>query len=1121
MIPQCLYRTKLTYIFVLLLSVQLAYAQSSSKLFELVSANKTNIQFSNTIEDTKEKNILIYDNFYAGSGVGVGDFNNDGLQDIYFGGNLVSDRLYLNKGNFEFTDITNKAGITDDGGWSSGITVADVNNDGLADIYVSRELYDDTPELWRNKLYINNGDLTFTDRAREFGLADTVRSRHATFFDYDIDGDLDVFVLNQPPNPGKYSKHLGMSDTGELLSERFSPRLYENVNNRFIDISQKAGVLRAGFCNSAVVSDLNNDGWPDIYVANDFEAPDFLYINNQDGTFTNKANSALKHIPFFSMGVDIADINNDALPDILVVDMSAEDNYRSKVNMSGMNPEKFWGVVNKGWHYQYMYNSLQLNNGNEHFGDIGQLTGIYSTDWSWSPLLIDLDNDGNKDVYITNGLLRDIRNNDADKKLKQYINSKIMAQYEKSGSLDDVDIWDLIDLKEALDIYPSQKISNYVFKNHGGLNFSKEMKDWGLDQLTFSSGSAYADFDNDGDLDLVVNNTNDKASIYKNNSDKISGSNYLRVKLLNQGKSVSSFGAKATIRIGDKMQYQELSNTRGIFSTSESIFHFGIGDIDNVESLDVVWPDGNTIKVKNVSPNQLLRLDYSNSKNGSKVSSKNDTRKREDKTPALEVKHEENDFDDYEREPLLPHKLSSLGPTLAAGDVNGDGLDDFFIGGSSGKSGDIYIQQSSGKFETLGLKPWLQDFRSEDSGACFFDIDNDKDLDLYVVSGSNEFAIGSRNYQDRLYINDGRGGFIRSNDLPMLRDSGSIAIPKDFDNDGDMDLFVGGRQVPGKYPSPASSRLLRNDSGKLTDVTAEAAAGFVDLGIVTDAVWTDFNSDGYLDLIVVGEWMPITFFLNDNGTFINVTDQYGDSKKIGWWFSIVAQDFDSDGDDDYVVGNIGLNYKYKASDKEPFDIYYNDFDLNGNGDIVLGYNVDGKSFPVRGRECSSQQIPSIKETFTNYQSFAVADLFDVYGKSNLNSSLHYSATTFASTYIENKGRDQVFDFKELPKASQLSSINDILVEDLNDDGKADLIVAGNFYGSEVETPRNDASYGLVLLGDSKGNFKAINPNESGLYLDGDIKHMKTIFVNGEKYILLAKNNDKMELVKLDLKLPNL
>ncbi len=1083
---------------------------AQSTLFTKLKPKQTNIRFNNEIEDTKEHNILIYSNFYGGGGVGIGDINNDGLLDVFFAGNQVGDKLYLNKGDLVFEDITDDAGIVDNGGWSSGILFGDVNGDGFQDIYVTRELYDHQPEIRRNKLYINNGDLSFTESSMQWGVDNSERTRHATYLDYDKDGDIDLFLLNQPPNPGDYSDFYGT----DLLIHKYSTVLYENRGDRFVDVSANAGVYKPGFPNSVTASDLNNDGWTDLYVANDFWVEDFIYINNGDGTFSDKLEDLTRHISFSSMGIDAGDIDNDGNLDVMVLDMVAEDNYRLKANMGGMNTEAFWKVVADGGHYQYMFNTLHYNNGNSHFSDIAQLANVASTDWSWSNLMADFDNDGWKDIHITNGLMRDIRNTDANREFKKKVETALFNYIQTNPNLRNVTVWDVVDFETMMTVTPSVKLPNYAYKNNRDLTFKNVTEQWGLDQKTFSNGSAYGDLDNDGDLDLVVSNVNDIALVYRNNAETIPGSNYLRVKPVADESGVVNLGTRVRVVTGDLDQLFEITSVRGMYSTSEQIAHFGLGENTIADKVIITWPDGNENILTKVKAGQTIEVKYSKSKipkNSVEAAKTIFTNASAD--VGLQVRHVENAFDDYSRQVLLPHKMSTLGPCLAVGDVNGDDLDDFYFGGSSGHTGRVFIQNEKGYFERSISQSIIDDKVHEDMGAVFFDADEDGDQDLYVVSGGNEFAENSRQYADRLYLNDGNGQFNEAeNSLPDLYSSGSKVYPNDIDGDGDLDLFVAGRHIPWSYPLPASSAILLNEGGKFTDATKEIAGDLIKIGMVNDADWVDFSGDGKKDLVLVGEWMEITLLKYENGVFTDVTGSSGLENSTGWWFSVESGDMDNDGDMDFVAGNLGLNYKYKASPKEPFEVYYYDFDNNGSNDIVLTYYNFGEKFPLRGRSCSSEQVPAIKEKFATYDLFARADVFEVYGSRNLERSLHYQAKTFANSYVENLGNG-LFKMHALPQQAQYSSINDILIKDYNSDGYLDILSAGNLYNAEVETARNDAGVGLLMLGDGNGNFEAVSRELSGFFAPYNVKNMAEIDIKNVPHVILGCNNDQLQFFK--------
>lgn len=1068
------------------------------KNFTQLSPEESGIDFQNNLTENDSINYFSYSYLYMGGGIAAGDINNDGLVDLFFTGNMVPNRLYLNEGDLKFKDISKSAGIEGDDRWFTGVTMADVNADGWLDIYVSASGKFEPRE---NLLYLNNGDGTFTEKAEEYGIADKGHSVQSTFFDYDLDGDLDLYVANYPPTSFDSPNSFYLFKMNNLKDVE-SDNLYRNDNGHFTKVTDEAGVRSFGLSLSATVGDLNEDGWPDIYISNDFSTPDYMYLNNQDGTFTNVVKEATQQTSFYGMGVDIADYNNDGLLDILQMDMAAKDNRRSKANMASMNPDLFWSTVNNGFHYQYMFNSLQTNAGNlkgdkPFFSNTANLAGVQATDWSWAPLFADLDNDGWKDIFISNGTRREINNKDYFNKLKK---SPV-----KKDSL----------LEKSLEI-PSERIDNFVYRNKGDMTFERSNDEWGLSYKGFSNGTVYADLDNDGDLEIVLNNIDDTASLFKNNNS--ANNNYLKVSFNGPEKNKFGIGARVYLKNKEQSQMQEHTLTRGFQSSIAPGLHFGLGKENEIEEVKVVWADQRTQVLNNVKANQDLVINYSDSQPA--VPAVQDPEEKlflsiSADSLNLDYKHTENAYDDFQKEILLPHKTSTFGPGLAVGDLNNDGLEDLFVGGAAQSAAGIYFQTKNG-FEKKEFDDISNDRNYEDLGALIFDADNDGDNDLYVVSGGNEFDKNSEMLQDRLYIYE-NGNFIRSaTALPSMISSGSRVYANDYDKDGDLDLFVGGRLVPGNYPSPANSFLLENQSSKgqpkFINVTAKIAPDFQNLGLVTSATWTDFDNDGWTDLVIAGEWMPIKVFKNDNGDFIDISRQLGLADSNGWWFSIKEGDFDNDGDMDFIAGNLGQNYKYKAGEDATFDIYYYDFDGNNIKDIVLSYFNDGEKFPVRGRECSSQQMPGIKKKFEDYNSFANANLEDIYTTNYLENALHYQVKSFASVYIENKG--DKFETHALPPQAQISPINQILTEDFNNDGKLDVLISGNLHASEVETPRADAGIGLLLQGDGEGNFEPVKARNSGFFTPGDVKDMAKLKTPNGEYIVVAKNNDYLQLVKV-------
>jgi enediyne biosynthesis protein E4 len=1097
----------------------------SKALFTLMSPSDTKLNFINVINESPSVNGVLYEYLYNGGGVAVGDLNNDNLPDIYFISNLYSNKLFINKGRLVFEETTSISGVKGKSGFPTGVTMVDINSDGLLDIYVCKS--GDYPDLdnRRNELYVNNGNNehgipTFTEEASTFGLDLPHYSTQASFFDYDRDGDLDMFLINHGIAPADVEPNID-----KLLntkSEYSSDKLFRNDAGKFKDVSEASGIINnsIGFGLGIAIGDLNNDQWPDILVGQDYSEKDHLYINQKDGTYREVIKEATNHISNFSMGNDIGDVNNDGWLDFISVDMVSNNNYDLKTSMSGMDPKRFQDLVDKGLHHQYMFNTLQLNNGkmldNEvpAFSDIAKFAGISNTNWSWAPLLFDMNNDGWQDLFVSNGVMRSFRNND----FVIYKRKRVAQLYENLEKYQNKDSLIKKYYEDILAAMPEKKEVNLLYLNDKNMAFTEMNGEWNLNTPTSTNGAAYADLDNDGDLDIVGNNINDAAFLYRNNSSELQQSNYLKVKLKGTLSNVDGIGARVTIEADGVKQTKELYLSRGFQSSVSRVLHFGIGASSSIQTLKVDWPDGQTQSIAEVVPNQQITLDYENSVGlvAASIGENATFQDATDKT-GISYKHVENEFDDYKRESLLPHKMSQNGPALSTGDINNDGLDDFYIGGAKNQASALFVQQKDGTFNSVLQSLWANDKDHEDVASLFFDADKDGDLDLYVVSGGSEEE-QDEYYQDRFYENQGDGLFSRPKGvLPIVISSGSCVKSGDFDNDGDLDLFVGGKLIPGKYPLPADSYLLRNESQggkiKFVDATDELAPFLKEIGMVSDAEWIDVNGDHHLDLVVVGEWMSIMIIKNTENGFVEVTET-GIENQTGWWYSIASADFDKDGDMDFIVGNLGLNYKYQASEEEPFEVFAKDFDDSGSLDIVLGYHENGTVFPLRGRECSSNQMPFIKEKFPSYNEYGLADMSSVFGAEDLENSLHYAATTFATVYVENLG-DFKFKPRKIEGIAQFSSVNSILIDDFNKDGNLDVVLSGNLYQAEIETPRNDAGFGVLLEGNGKGQFTSRFSNESGLFVKGDVKNATIINTQSKtsKRIIFGKNDDAVQFVE--------
>lgn len=1073
--------------------------KSNTKLvssFEKIESSYSNITFINKITPdlTNKANLFDYDYFYNGSGVGIADFNNDGLKDVVLSANQTENRLYINKGDLIFEDVTKQANINLNKKWSSGIAIADVNNDGWMDIYISQGgPY--SPTERKNLLYINQKDLTFKELATEYGLDDKGISTQSAFFDFDKDGDLDCLVMNENSyygiDPVQFYDILKDKEKLKLNSSQ----LYEQINGRFINITEKSGLLKPSFGLGLCISDINNDNWLDIYIANDYYVPDAMYINNKNGTFSDQIKENTKQISFFGMGVDIADINNDNLRDIFVLDMASSDHVRSKTLMASMSVSNFELLTKKlDLPYQYMFNSLQLNLGNSKFHNIAQGSGLSKTDWSWAGLIFDYNNDSNEDIYITNGYRKYASDNDSRIKI-----NKIKQQYNNR-----------VPLKVKEDLYnnlPSEKLANILFENNGTLKFNDVTSYSDLNQPSFSNGAAYADLDNDGDLDLVVNNIDQEAFLFKNNTIEMSNGNYLKVKL---NGTLSENFAKVTISYNGNHKTKESKRIRGYLSSVEADIHFGLGERTTVDSIKVVWNSGKSEMRYLSAVNQTILFNENDSdiikESGSELN------KVFEHVNAINYQHAENSFNDFEKEILLPYKQSTQGPFISKGYINNDSLMDVFIGGSNGNSGKVYINNGE-KLVYKSNKVFTDDSNYEDMESLFIDIDSDNDNDLFVVSGGSEFNERSNDLVDRLYINDGDGNFSKStqDDLKNYTISGKSISKIDYDKDGDYDIIVGNRIKPQKYPLHEPSIIYENDNGVLKNITYKIAPELEDFGIVNKVITTDFDNDGWDDFIILGEWTHIGIFKNNEGVFEDISNKSNLDDLFGWWFNIQETDINNDGFKDYIVGNIGSNIKFKTSPEKPLRIYADDFDDNGTHDLVLSYEYENKYVPLRGKECSTQQMPFLAEKIPTFSEFANASLQDIYGE-KINTSYMREVTDLKSYILINNG-DSTFKKVILPDLAQTIPILSSDVFDYDKDGFEDIIVSGNIYNTEVETPRLDNPFALVLLSNNVDGYYCLSPEITGLYTNGNAKSIQII--DNPKLLLIGNNSESIESFKIN------
>lgn len=1093
------------------------------KKFQIIDPDDSEIHFSNTIISNDTFNVVDFYYIYNGGGVGIGDFNNDGLQDVYFSGNEVRNELYLNEGDFKFKNITEPAGVKAEDIWSQGILIADINLDGWQDIYVCASIHN-SDEKRKNKLYISNGlngngIPTFREEAAKWGIQETGHSANAAFLDYDLDGDLDLFVINNFMDTKFPSQFRPTILDGSSVN---SDKLYKNNGDEtFSDVSEEAGILIEGYSHGISIRDINLDGWSDVYITNDFLPNDILYINNQDGTFSNKISDYLKHQCFSAMGHDVADINNDGLLDIMALDMLPEINYRKKTMLLKSDHNNKMNYQKYDYDYQFIRNMLHINmgpdqNGNWLFGEIGFMAGIFETDWSWSPLFADFDNDGYKDLVVANGFPGDVTDMDF---------AYYMSKHKNFIS----------DRTVLFDSIPEIQIDNYIFQNNGDLTFTKKTAEWGFEEPTYSNGAAFADFDNDGDLDYITNNINQKATLYKNNTiakqKENTSSNYIKITLNGSDQNPLGLGAKVILYHENQLQFYEHQMSRGFMSTMDPSIHFGLGKADNVDSILVFWPGNSITKLFDVQANQDIKLNFNDGKSSAEneiadyllgKSSKSIFQTENDRVQYI---HQEEELLEFNYQQTIPHKLSQYSPGIAVCDIDADGDEDFYIGGNNIYPGSFMIQDEHGNFQ-IEERFILHGKNLKDKGILFFDADGDMDNDLYKVSGGIEKDQGDVQFRDQLFINDGSGFFrYDSTALPDIRYSGSCVKASDFDQDGDLDLFVGTRTSPGKYPFSASSLILQNEHGKFKEVTAEICPELTSADMITDAIWTDFNNDSWMDLIVVGEWKKISFYQNKQGKLIDVSASALAENSSGWWNCIAGIDIDNDGDTDYITGNLGLNSLFHGTETYPLGLYAKDFDLNGIIDpIIVRYNsdenFDKKPFPVTTRDGLMGQVSTLRRRIPTYRQFGQSTINDLFSEEELSDALNLKASYFRSAVLVNDGTGK-FELKPLPQEAQVAPIFAIITQDFNADGNIDVLLVGNDYSIELMSGRIDASNGLLLTGNGDGSFNALKSYQSGFLVKGDAKGMVRMFGNnGDELILTTQNKDSLVIHSLRDQSPN-